>query len=235
MGGIVVVAPHPDDEVIGCGGTLIQRSRLGESITVLTLGARLSSSLEGDLTDEDYRCESAAALARLGVRRHVTWDLPARDLVMTRALLLRIVREYRADQPDTLFVPHAGEVDREHVLAHEAALEALWMAQSPYFDELGPPMPAPRQVLTYEVWTPMSRFAVAVDIGDALEHKVAAMKCYASQLRQAAWDEAISGLAAYRGVLAFGRGYAEVFGVVQSLLHPSCHSYGSMHTTTKAS
>lgn len=211
---IVVVSPHPDDEVIGCGGSLIKHARAGQAITVITLGARLSSPLERDLGEADYRAETAAAHDVLGVRRHVALALPPRALIADRELILRLVRELRADRPEIIYLPHADEADLEHREASRAASEATWLAQSVYFEDHGPPMPAPRWVLGYEVWTPMSRYQYTEDITGVIDAKLRAMRCYASQQRHGDWCAAIKGLAAYRGVSSGGCDFAEAFAVL---------------------
>lgn len=216
MGKIVAVAPHPDDEVIGCGGSLIKHARAGHDVTVITFGARLGSPLETDLAEADYRRESEEALAALGVGRHVALELKARDFSVTHALVMRLVEELRRERPDVLYLPHEDEGDAEHRQTHQATFEALWMAQSIYFEAHGPPMPAPELVLAYEVWTPLSRFQYVEDVSEVIEDKVAAMRCYRSQLRHGPWDEAIRGLAAYRGATTRAGGHAEVFAVLHT-------------------
>lgn len=216
MGKIVAVSPHPDDEVIGCGGALIKHARAGHEVTVITFGERLGNPLEADLTEADYRRESEEALSTLGVTRHVALELKARDFAVTHALLMRLVTELRRERPNIVYLPHEGEDDAEHRQTHHATLEALWMAQSTYFESYGPPMPAPEMVLAYEVWTPLPRFQYVEDVSDVIDQKVEAMRCYRSQLRHGSWDQAIRGLAAYRGAITRAGGHAEVYGVLHT-------------------
>ena len=214
MSRIVVVAPHPDDEVIGCGGSLVKHARAGHAITVITISRRVRSRVEEDITDADYRIESESAHRILGVRRHVALDLPGRSPSATE-VTAKLVTEFRINPPEILYVPHDNESDADHRQTNTAALEALWMAQSLYFNEQGPAISPPQLVLGYEIWTPLSRFQYVEDIGDdAIEKKVEAMQCYRSQMRHAPWDAAIRGLASYRGVTTRGGGHAEVFAVL---------------------
>lgn len=210
----IVFAPHPDDEVIGCGGAILNATRRGESVDVITLGARLSCPLESDLTDEDYLRETQEAHTALGVTRHVALQIAPRTLELSRDLTLALVKELRTSRPQVVFLPHAGEADLEHQTTSRAATEALWMAQSPYFPELGAPIAAPDLVLGYEVWTPLSRYQLSVDISETIEQKKAAIRCYRSQARHGDWVGAIEGLARYRGVTSGVGKFAEVFEVV---------------------
>jgi LmbE family N-acetylglucosaminyl deacetylase len=215
MSDVLVISPHPDDEVIGCGGAILNHVRAGRTATVITLGMRLQSEAERDITESEYRSEGEAAHRILGVTRHVSLDLPGRPIEVTRDLLMSLVREYRAESPGILYLPHANEGDWDHRQTHRAAIEALWMAESTYFTECGPPMRPPGLVLAYEVWAPLSEFQYVEPIDDVLESKVSAMECYRSQLRSSEWNEAIRGLAKYRGVITSGRGAAEVFQVLR--------------------
>jgi LmbE family N-acetylglucosaminyl deacetylase len=215
MSHVVVISPHPDDEVIGCGGSILKHARAGRNITVITLGIRLQSAREQDITEEDYGKEGEDALRVLGVSRHISLDLPGRPMEVTRQLLMALVRELRTESPEIIYVPHSGEQDWDHRQTHLAGSEAVWMAESSYFGEYGPPMPAPKLMLGYEVWTPLAEFQYVEPIEDVVDLKIAAMRCYQSQLRTSDWDEGIRGLARYRGVVTSGRGSAEVFQVLR--------------------
>jgi LmbE family N-acetylglucosaminyl deacetylase len=77
----------------------------------------------------------------------------------------------------------------------------------------------PREVaLAYEVWTPLQEFQYVVDTTDLIDQKADAMRYYESQIRHARWDQAIHGLASFRGVVTKGSGYAEVFALPQTRL-----------------
>jgi len=210
----LVIAPHPDDEVIGCGGAILKHRARGDAVTVVTLGCRMRSSVEADISEADYEMEQVRAHAALGVTGHVALGLPGRTTAVTHDLLMALVAIIRTERPEIFYVPHGGESDADHRRASEAALEAIWMAQSVYFEEHGPPLAPPRLILAYEVWTPISAFQYVEDISDVIDQKVAAMACYRSQLRHGPWDQAIRGLGAYRGLTARGGGYAEVFAVL---------------------
>lgn len=212
---ILAIAPHPDDELIGAGGSLIRHARRGAEVTCLQVVGR-EPTLDGDLGEEQYAAEIDLARARLGAKDCVRIDAPSRDLRASRELRIEIAKVMRRVCPDVVYLPHRDEADLEHHLVHEIAHDGVWMASARFFPEAGPrPCPPPRLVLGYEVWTPLRRFAHVEDIGDAIDQKVGAMRAYESQLAHVRWDEAIRGLAAYRGAMALGGGYAEVFEVLR--------------------
>ncbi|MGW2859658.1 PIG-L deacetylase family protein [Streptomyces sp. SDr-06] len=227
---VLVVAPHPDDDVIGCGGSIAKHVRDGARVTVVIVIGRERSALDDEVSDAGFAAETEASAKALGVHRVVQLEEPSRDFALTRRVHLDLVRVLREVRPHVVYLPHDNDDDVEHRMVHQLATEALWMAQSSFFQEAGPePMPAPRLVLGYEVWAPMARFQYAEDIGGQIEAKVEAMRAYVSQLRHAAWDEGIRGLALYRGAVTAGSGYAEVFQVIglNSPAHAAVSGTGS--------
>ena len=220
---IVAIAPHPDDEIIGAGGSLIAHARAGAEITTVHVVERDRSTLDHETDDDGFQAEIAKANDVLGVNHCVQLFCRSRGLLPSRELRLALVRVLRQHRPEIVYIPHSDETDQEHELVHRLSMDALWMASSRFFAEAGTePSPAPTLVLGYEVWTPMRRFSHVQDISDVLEEKVEAMRAYTSQLRLARWDSAIRGLAHYRGAVSLGGGAAEVFDVLR--LTPSAVS-----------
>jgi N-acetylglucosamine malate deacetylase 1 len=212
---VVVVAPHPDDEVIGCGGSIARHVAAGDTVTVIVVIARERSFFDTGTSDAELAAELAEACRVLGVADYVHLDEASRDVRIDRRLVTTLAGHFRRIVPDVVYVPHAGEGDREHQLVGDLGLQALWMAREPFFPEAGPvQIPSPELVLGYEVWTPMAQFQHVVDISDQIEVKAAAMRAYASQTTIRDYESAIRGLGAYRGATTIGRGFAEVFTVL---------------------
>jgi LmbE family N-acetylglucosaminyl deacetylase len=212
---VVVVAPHPDDEVIGCGGSIAQHCAAGDMVTVIVVIARERSFYDDAVSDEDLGAELAKACHTLGVQEYVHLNEPSRDFQIDRRLVTTIAGYFRRIRPQVVYLPHYLESDQEHQMVGNLTVRALWMAHEPFFPEAGrTPSPLPDLVLGYEVWTPMSQFQRVVDISDTIDLKASAMLAYASQLRIRDYEGAIRGLGAYRGATTAGSGYAEVFTVL---------------------
>lgn len=211
---VLAIAPHPDDELIGAGGSLIKHSGAGCHVSLLQVVGR-EPTLGAGIGPEEYAAEIEVARERLGAFECVNLGAPSRDLSLSRRWRMALTSAIRRVKPDIVYLPHAGEADREHQLVHELAVDALWMAGSEFFPEAGRPCAPPGLVLGYEVWTPMARHSYVEDITDVLQAKVHAMRAYRSQLRHVPWDAAIEGLARYRGASAQGGGAAEVFEVIR--------------------
>jgi N-acetylglucosamine malate deacetylase 1 len=212
---VLVIAPHPDDEVIGCGGSIAKLAQSGAEVTVVIVIRRERGLADREVGDEEFAAETTDACRVLGVKRCITLDEPSRDFAADRRLHLAVVRVLREVRPDRVYLPHRDDGDMEHRAVHRLGLESLWMAESDFFEEAGPPAPPPSLVLGYEVWAPLGEAQYTEDVTDQIELKVEAMRCYRSQLRHAAWDEAVRGLASYRAVTSAGHGHSEAFEVIR--------------------
>jgi N-acetylglucosamine malate deacetylase 1 len=190
---VVVLAPHPDDESLGCGGAVAGHAAAGDHVTVVWLtsgeaGAGTDDPAEGRRVRE---AEARAAAAVLGVDGLVFLGLPDGALDAHESEAVDAVAVLVASlRPDVVYAPHADDGHADHQAAHRIARTAL---------ARGLP-DAPGGVLRcYEVWTPLPWFDVVLPLGDAMAAKLAAVRCHASQLAHYRLDRAAEGLAAYRG------------------------------------
>lgn len=131
QGPVLVLAAHPDDEVIGAGGMLAWHASRGHAVVVVhaTDGAKGDpGNREHDITAVRRR-EGKEALARLGLGEARHWDLPDGELPEhLAALTARIAAVVHEVQPRTLYSFHAGEAHRDHraiAAATAAAAAAL--------------------------------------------------------------------------------------------------------------
>jgi N-acetylglucosamine malate deacetylase 1 len=206
MSRVLVISPHPDDEAIGCGGTLCRHVAQGDPVRVIFLtsgegGGHGRSRLETQQLRED---ESAAAAEILRLDGFEFWHQPDGALRAARQVVDRLRKVLAEWKPDFVYVTHDGEMHPDHRAAARIVRNAL----------SGPDAPAVKPaVFLFEVWTPMQRMDEIVDISDYLACKLAAIRAYRSQCEQVRFDEAALGLSRYRGELHSwpGGDYAEIF------------------------
>lgn len=201
-GRVLVVAPHYDDESIGCGGTLLRfRSQIDALAVVHLVGgtekrreefARVSSVLKVD-THYELKCEDGFSGAT------------ARQAILDLARLIQIER------PDVLLVPHEKESHPDHHAAWHVTVDA---AQKARFWSL-PPAATHRvpTIMGYEVWTALAEPGVVYDITDFFTSKCYLLREYASQLEAFPYLEYLLALNTWRGLLYHRRGQAEAFSV----------------------
>lgn len=208
---VLVVAPHHDDECIGCGGLLSKLKRHGWSLFIVTV----FDPIEGRNSPEGQQrlMEASASASILGAQRIGDMHMDCRQDSDEWNITWKLVRDIRLVQPDLLLIPHAQERDPEHQATHRASLEALWLSESSFRDEYGPPAPPISLVLGYEVWTPCSRPQITIDISQEIDTKLKAINCYASQITQMDLARAAQGLAMYRGTMMGNTPWAESYTV----------------------
>jgi N-acetylglucosamine malate deacetylase 1 len=206
---ILVISPHPDDESIGCGGTLHIHALAGDEIRIVFLtsgegGGHGLAPAETMLLREE---EARAAARVLGVSDIDFWRQNDGRLRATASLVDRM-RILMCDfVPGRVYVSHPGEAHRDHRAAARIARMAINQAD------------IDTNLLGFEVWTPLVSLDEIVDITPHIETKLAAIRCHDSQCKVLRFDDAALGLSRYRGELnCWPKGteentgqYAEVF------------------------
>ena len=185
---VLVFAPHPDDEAIGCGGLLALLARAGTAVKVVLVS---DGSGAGDLpagTDQVRQREFVASLAQLGVVDHALLGFPDGDLRLEPKLCDALARQVSEFAPDWVFVPSASDLHRDHRVVFEAVRRAAAAGDSV------------RCLWQYETWGPVSASHV-LDITAVLDQKLAALSRHQTALAYGNYLEGTAGLARYRALL----------------------------------
>ncbi|MGA4604080.1 PIG-L deacetylase family protein [Pseudoalteromonas maricaloris] len=224
MKNVLVVAPHADDEILGCGGVIAKYVEAGNKvfIAVMTNASVGAPELFSRESIDNIRSEAKRSHELLGVTETVYYDFPAPQLEQypqykIASALNKLIRD---KQIDTLFIPHKGDLHLDHGVIYNACLVAA--------------RPVPGQcvkhIYAYETlseteWGHPTAEAVFVPrkyISLSEKHftqKLAAMECFASQLKDFPNTrslDAIRCLAALRGATV-GVEYAEAFDIIRSI------------------
>jgi len=209
---ILIVAAHPDDEVLGCGGTIAKHVQNGDKVNVLILAEGVTS--RDKVREREHRAGELSQLAQaaqeagriLGVHSLDLHDFP--DNRMDSVDLLDVVKVVEAAidkyKPGMVYTHHAGDVNIDHHIVHRAVVTAcrpvpgqcvrtLLFFEVPSSTEWQTPGSAP-------VFTP-NYFA---DISNCWEKKLQALKAYESEMRP--WPHprslsAVEHLARWRGAM----------------------------------
>jgi len=228
MNKILIVAAHPDDEVLGCGGTIARHADAGDQVQVLIVAEGATSRQKqrdrNQATSELSTLAQAAqqAGAILGAQGVELLDLPDNrlDSLDRLDLIKQIDERIGRHQPQVVYVHHAGDVNVDHRRLHEAVVTAC--RPTP-----GQPV---RRLLSFEVassteWQPPGSAPTFqpnwfVDISAQWPRKREALAAYASEMRP--WPharslEALEHLACWRGAQV-GVEAAEAFCLLRQLV-----------------
>ena len=228
MNQILVVAAHPDDEVLGCGGTIARHANSGDQVQVLIVAEGSTSRLQerdrAQVRDELSALAEAAQTAGsiLGAAGVELLDLPDNRLDSLDRLdpIKRMGNYIERHQPECVYVHHAGDVNVDHRRLHEAVVTAC--------------RPTPghvvKRLLSFEVassteWQPPGSAPAFqpnwfVDISGQWERKCEALLTYSSEMRD--WPharslKALDHLARWRGAQV-GVEAAEAFCLLRQLV-----------------
>jgi LmbE family N-acetylglucosaminyl deacetylase len=186
----LVLAPHQDDDAIGCGGTIIKLRAAGKKVRVAYL-----TDQPGPGNPADHRLEeAAAALKIMGVEE---WSSVREAEPSDSVIRARIKEELEVFDPDVVFVPSPIENQAQHIQVFDGYLSQLNSGKG-------------RTTLLYEVWTPIPA-NLLVDITAQMEPKERAIAAHASQTAAIDYPSAVRGLGTYRAAMAARKGYAEGF------------------------
>lgn len=201
---ILVLSPHPDDEIIGCGGTLLKASEQEAAITILQLtdGSGTAALAAADQnTKKTTRLKEAEAVVRaLGNANLVAWKEVAR-VHETDALAEKMNGLIRNICPDIIFVPFVNEAHRDHVATSRLLAGALKQIENR----------GRFTILSYEVWGKVPpKNAVVID--DHIYEKERLLMKYVTGMKVVDYISHCLRRDALNSVKYLGhKGFAEVF------------------------
>ncbi len=221
MDNILVVAVHPDDETLGCGGTILRHAAEGSRVSWLICTEARES--EGWAREFVLRREKEIAAVAAGYKFDRTFRLgfptTTLDSVPMRELAVKIKRVIDQVRPQVVYAPFFGDVHTDH----QRISRAVWACVKSFR------APSVRRVLMYEALSETEQalpvegevFApnVFVDVSKHLERKLKIMKMYASELKAFPFprsEKAIRALAALRGASS-GLKAAEAFMLMKEI------------------
>ncbi|MDZ7833050.1 MAG: glycosyltransferase [Desulfobacterales bacterium] len=205
---VLVLAPHPDDETLGCGGSLIRHVKAGDSVKVVFLTDGAKGDFSGQDEPEAYmavrRQEAIAACSRLGIGDREFWSFADRSLAETPRALEKLSSLFAAWRPELVYAPSPFEFHPDH---RAAAFLVFALSLCCRFDF---------DIAFYEVNQPL-KVNCLVDITAVAEAKYEAIGVYESQLREKNFLDLTQGLNRFRSMtLSESAVYAEAFYLVNS-------------------
>ena len=222
---ILVIAAHPDDEVLGCGGTIARLTSEGSNVYTLILGEGVTSrdrkrdlaKRENEIAELKKQAENANRI--LGVKKVYTFDFPDNrfDSVPLLDIIKTIEETKDGLKPDIVFTHHIGDLNIDHQITFKAVMTAF----RPIKDE------SVKELYSFEIpssteWNAPSSLThfmpeYFVDISKTIKLKVRAMKEYKCEIREYPHPRSIESIeikAKQRGIQV-GLEAAEAFEVIR--------------------
>jgi len=218
---ILVVAPHPDDEILGCGGIIKRKVMEKNSLYVLII-TRGTPKLYSEKGLENVRKEAINAHRLLGVNETVFFDFhaPELDITSTAEIVREITTVIKRFGINEMYIPHRGDIHSDH----RVVANACYVAARPVNNN------TVKSVFAYETlseteWAPPfgddafipNHF---VDVTNYFNDKLLAMECYKSQIKTFPNPrslDALIALASFRGATV-GVERAEAFMTIRTIV-----------------
>ena len=225
---VLVVAAHPDDEYLGCGGTLLRHVANGDHVHIMILAEGLTSRdqhrdidlRKGELSDLHQSSQRAADL--LGAESLKLCSFP--DNRMDSIDLLDVVKcveeQIELLNPSIIYTHHAGDVNIDHLITHKAVITAARSLPGSQVERL-----IFFETVSSTEWQMQNAKDAFypnwfVQIDDFIGKKIDLLRCYESEMRESPHPRSYDGvecLARYRGQIV-GVKYAEAFSLGRNIL-----------------
>ena len=223
---VLIVAAHPDDEVLGCGGTITRLAKEGKDVVIAILGEGITSRHPDRQSTETLKiqklhecCHKAAKM--LGAKDVYLYNLPDNRFDTVPLLdIVKIVEELITRlQPSVIYTHHSGDLNIDHSLTHRAVLTAVRPMAECLVKELFAFEGASSTEWAFQQFEPVFKPNVFMDIADTIEIKIQAMACYESEVRlfpHPRSPENLRGIAKRWGVVSCLE-FSEAFELIRSI------------------
>jgi LmbE family N-acetylglucosaminyl deacetylase len=188
----LILAPHPDDDAIGCGGTILKALAMRKTVRICYLSL---PSLNTNSKQERLK-EVKNSLKELGVTDHT---INKQEFPRTAKLVQEAIEPELKDwKPDCVFVPSPLENQDQHLMTFGSYVEAMRNS------------PCHAATAFYEVWNPVIPNMV-VDVSSFIDKKSKSIAAHTSQVRTIDYVRMARALNEYRAISSNLEGYAEAF------------------------
>jgi len=185
---VLILAPHPDDEIFGCGGAIMRHLAQGDSVSVIiaTDGHAAIHHID-EIAKQNYIAtryqESRNAAHVLGYHEIQFWDFSDRELSHNKSTVQLAVQAIQNLQATLIYAPSIFEIHPDHFSLANIAVDAVIATQT--------------TLMMYEIGVPL-RPNFLLDITDLKARKRQAMECFSSQIQLNDYIEIIESLNIYR-------------------------------------
>ncbi len=181
---VMVVAVHPDDETIGCGGTLLRHKENGDEIywIIVTKISRELGYAEKRIQEREHEIEEVAK--QFGIRKtfRLGYSTAHLDVVPLADLVEKIGAVFREVEPSLVYLPFPGDIHSDHRITFEAAIACTKWFRYPFVKKVLAFEAVSETEFNFNPNNPSFRPNYFVDISSYLEKKIAIAGIYASEM-----------------------------------------------------
>lgn len=201
---ILILAPHPDDDVFGCGGVMAMHNLRQDDITCLYFCDGSKGNPQGirDSRLAARRKNESQNAAKILRTKTIFWGYKDGNLAAERTSITALTNLINDLMPDIIYLPNLLDNHSDHEATNDILYNALFAHRGIRH--------SPKLIVMYEIWTPTFSNRV-INITNVIDIKKKAIGCHQSQLKSRGYDKAIVSLNSYRAQMNGIDGFAEAF------------------------
>ena len=190
---VLVFAPHPDDELIGCGGSIAKHISKGHKVTVvyMTSGEAGSPNQSKEKLAIIREREAVEAAEFMGINNLIFLKNKDGLLKCTQRNILNIIKIIMEEKPQIIYIPHPADRHKDHIATNKIVIQAVKKAAVPCQQNSGRKPWAVKLVLCYEVWAPLLKVSFIEDITEFVEIKAKAASFHKSQAQNIRYNKTL--------------------------------------------
>ncbi len=214
---ILFFAAHPDDEIIGCGGSIAKYTKAGKQVFIiyLTSGDAGSQQYDKKTLANLREAEAKSGTEVLGVKSQNLYFLHEPDgfLEENSNVLIKVTQLIKEIKPNIVYIPQAEESHSDHKSTNKIALKAINKARGNWFQEAKGEPWSVSKILAYEIYPLMTEVQYCEDIKPYFDLKMKAIKQHVTQIDSVRYDLLIEAINSYRSVM---NGNGECFKILKT-------------------
>lgn len=205
-GKVLVLSPHPDDDIIGCGGVLAMHVKQGDAVKVVytsdgSLGfADIKRPTQREKTElvREREFEAKEAAKVIGVDDLVFWRYKDGNISANSSAVKLMQNLLSSYKPDIVYIPSFQDPNSDHFETCKIFAESIRLLSFEF------------EIISYEVWSPLFANRI-ISIDKYINQKKQALEAHRTQLKSRGYLDAILGLGKYRAGMYKAGNYAEAF------------------------
>jgi N-acetylglucosamine malate deacetylase 1 len=215
MNKVAIIAPHPDDETLGCGGTILKHIENGDEVFWIIVTGGKDSTIFANVDIKQYNENIEIVAKTYKFTSVIRLDLPVvrLDTIPEHTIYDAISDVFKTLKPNIVYIPNLNDVHSDHQIISRVMVSCTKNFRFPYIEKIY--MYETLSETDYSVSTQNYAFVpnYFVDITNYIEKKIGIMQLFTTEIMPAPYPRsvhAIKGMAAYRGA-RISVMYAEAF------------------------
>lgn len=219
MSRVLVIAPHMDDEVLGCGGVIARHNDNGDKVSVIFIAYRAYNHIYDEQKNNIEKTHALKAKEALKYEEAFFLNLSDERLDMAvQDIIIPLEKHFEDIMPDTVYIPFSGDNNQDHRAVYNASrvllrpsatlfIDKVYMYEAPSSTDQSPPLPENMFYPNYYV-----------NISSYIDRKITALNCYETEKKEFPHPRSEKGLrvlAQKRG-MEIGFEYAEAFMILRN-------------------